>query len=317
MRGKEGEAMAKRIYLRAMSEEEQRVLARLSASRKAASGLVKRATMVVRYSAGHSCRPIGRDLHVDEETVSRWVHRFVDGGLDGLRDEARSGRPLRYTVEEVSLLIQTALTSPQELGLPFGSWTLDRLQASVQEEQGLNMKRSRMDEMLLKEGLRWRKQEWWFGVRVDPDFAQKRGPLSSSTRGRRPRASSYVSINEAQKPGKKNLGKEVVSALGKEERPVQRAKVEVDYTHHGKGYVCGAFRPATGEAFTACSTSRTAKNWIEFLEQVDAWVGPEVKQVYAILDNVGMHTGTNALLFALAHPRWECVFQPTRAAYLN
>ena len=187
--------MAKRIQLRAMSEEEQQVLARLSASRKAASGLVKRATMVVRYYAGHSCRQFGRDLHVDEETVSRWVHRIVASGLDGLRDEARSGRPMMYTVDEVSLVIQTALTSPQELGLPFGSWTLDRLQAYVQEEKGLKMKRSRIDEILLKEGLRWRKQEWWFGVRVDPDFAQKRGPLSSSTRGRRPRASSYVSTN--------------------------------------------------------------------------------------------------------------------------
>jgi hypothetical protein len=108
-----------------------------------------------------------------------------------------------------------------------------------------------------------------------------------------------------------------VYALGKEERPAQRAKVEVDYEQHGKGDVFGAFRPATGEAFTAWYPSRTAKNWIEFLEQVDAGVGPEVKQVSAILDDLGMHKGTNALLFALAHPRWECVFQPTRAAYLN
>lgn len=30
-----------------------------------------------------------------------------------------------------------------------------------------------------------------------------------------------------------------------------------------------------------------------------------------------MHKGTNALLFATAHPRWEFVFQPTRAVYLN
>lgn len=187
--------MAKRIQLRALSEEEQRVLARLSASRKAASGLVKRATMIVRYYAGQSCKQIGRELHVDEETVSRWVHRFVDGGLNGLRDEPRSGRPLIYSVEEVSLLIQSALTAPKELGLPFGSWTLDRLQAYLHEEKGLSMKRSRIDEILRKEGLRWRKQEWWFGVRVDPDFAQKRGPLSNSTRGRRPRASSSVLIN--------------------------------------------------------------------------------------------------------------------------
>ncbi len=82
---------------------------------------------------------------MDEESVSRWVHRFVDGGLDGLRDEARSGRRLIYTVEEVSLVIQTALTAPKELGLPFGSWTLGRLQAYLQEEKGLKMKRSRID----------------------------------------------------------------------------------------------------------------------------------------------------------------------------
>jgi hypothetical protein len=37
------------------------------------------------------------------------------------------------------------------------------------------MKRSRLDELLLAEGLRWRQQESWFGERVDPEFAQTRG----------------------------------------------------------------------------------------------------------------------------------------------
>jgi transposase len=187
--------MVKRIELRAMSEQEEQVLARLSRSRKGASGLVKRATMIVRYYAGCSCRQIGRELQMDEETVSRWVHRFQQAGLDGLRDEPRSGRPAIYSVDEVSLVIHSALSAPQELGLPFGSWTLDRLQAYLQEKKGVAMKRSRIDEILLKEGLRWRQQERWFGWRVDPDFAKKRGPLSSSTKGRRPRASSCVSMN--------------------------------------------------------------------------------------------------------------------------
>lgn len=187
--------MAKRIQLREQTEEEQRVLTRLSTSRKAEAALVKQASMIRRYYAGESCGQIGRDLLVENETVSRWVHRFVEAGLDGLRDHPRSGRPMIYTVDEVSLVLQTALSKPLDLGLPFGSWTLDRLQAYLHEEKGLKMKRSRIDEILLKEGLRWRKDEWWFGVRVDPDFAQKRGPLLNCTRGRRPRASSLVSIN--------------------------------------------------------------------------------------------------------------------------
>jgi hypothetical protein len=37
------------------------------------------------------------------------------------------------------------------------------------------MQRSRIDEILLHEGLRWRKHETWFGKRVDPAFAKKRG----------------------------------------------------------------------------------------------------------------------------------------------
>src|SRR4029079_13998162 len=43
------------------------------------------------------------------------------------------------------------------------------------------VKRTRIDEILVAEGLRWRKQETWFGERVDPGFAAKRGRSSGST----------------------------------------------------------------------------------------------------------------------------------------
>ena len=51
---------------------------------------------------------------------------------------------------------------------------MDRLQVSLGEEKALAMKRSRISEILVEEGLRWRKQETWFGERVDPDFAKKK-----------------------------------------------------------------------------------------------------------------------------------------------
>jgi len=37
------------------------------------------------------------------------------------------------------------------------------------------MKRTRIDELLLAEGWRWRQQKTWFGERVDAAFAQTRG----------------------------------------------------------------------------------------------------------------------------------------------
>jgi hypothetical protein len=56
---------------------------------------------------------------------------------------------------------------------------------------------------------------------------------------------------------------------------------------------------------------------VTFLEKVEAWLPQEVGRVYAIADNLSSHRATDALLFLLAHPRWEMVFQPTYAAYLN
>jgi hypothetical protein len=60
------------------------------------------------------------------------------------------------------------------LGLPFACWTLDRLVAYL-SGQGMAMRGSRISEIFIREGLKWRHDETWFGERVDPDFAKKGG----------------------------------------------------------------------------------------------------------------------------------------------
>jgi transposase len=97
----------------------------------------------------------------------------------------------------------------------------------------------------------------------------------------------------------------------------ERATQEIDYGRRGKGYVFGAFRPATGEAFTRTYPSRSAANFADFLGQADSWLPSEAERVYGILDNLSAHRATDVLLFALHHERWEFVFQPKYAAYLN
>lgn len=112
-------------------------------------------------------------------------------------------------------------------------------------------------------------------------------------------------------------GQELVHADPAENRPAERAKQEVDYGRRGKGYIFGAFKPADGEAFTKDYDRRTIANWVDFLEQVETWLPSEIARVYAIVDNLNVHRATDVLLFSLAHPRWEFVFQPKSAAYLN
>jgi transposase len=96
-----------------------------------------------------------------------------------------------------------------------------------------------------------------------------------------------------------------------------RARQEIDYGRRGKGYVFGAFRPATGEAFTRPYLARSTASWVAFLEEVELWLPAETERVFAIVDNLSSHRAPDVLLFLLAHPRWEMVFQPKYAAYLN
>lgn len=88
-----------------------------------------------------------------------WLTRFNAGGVDGLKDAPRSGRPPVYDAGEVGEVIAASLTKPDDLGLPFGSWTLDRLAAYLHEKKGLAIGRSRIATLLQAEGLRWRTQE--------------------------------------------------------------------------------------------------------------------------------------------------------------
>jgi transposase len=135
--------------------------------------------MVWHAAQGERVPTIAGRLAVDPRTVRTWLTRFQEAGLAGLQDRARSGRPSTYSPETVGEVLTTATTPPLQLGLPFASWTLDRLQAFLNEDRGILMKRSRIDELILAEGLRWRSQESWFGERADPAFAEKRGPSSS------------------------------------------------------------------------------------------------------------------------------------------
>ena len=76
-------------------------------------------------------------------------------------------------------------------------------------------------------------------------------------------------------------------------------------------------QPATGAAFTTTYEGRTTANWIDFLCRVEGWIDPAAEPVYAVVDNLNTHSALDVLLFNLAHPRWEFVFQPKYAADLN
>jgi transposase len=191
------------IRLRPMTEEERVALERLAHSRTEPARLVERARIVWYASQGERAPQIAERLELDPRTVRTWLNRFNEHGLPALQDRPRSGRPVTYAPEVVAEVLATSLTAPKQLGQPFGCWSIRRLETYLNEERGIPIKRNRIDELLLSEGLRWRTQESWFGERavvdfveggdaeagtarpLDPEFAVKRGRSSGFTPARR------------------------------------------------------------------------------------------------------------------------------------
>jgi len=181
------------IRIRTLTDDERRTLDRLAHSRTAAARQVERAQIVWLSAQGQSAPVLAQHLGVHVRTVRTWLKRFNQVGLAGLEDQPRPGRPPIYGAVERAEVIATALTNPLELEQPFACWTLDRLQNYLNEEKGIGIKRSRIDEILIAEGLCWRAQETWFSEKaaldppaakpdrpLDPEFAEKRGPSRRS-----------------------------------------------------------------------------------------------------------------------------------------
>ena len=73
-------------------------------------------------AAGHSCREVAELFGEDETTVQRWVHRFEEGGLQGLRESRRPGRPRSLDPARWRELEGDLRKSPQDFGLSATVW---------------------------------------------------------------------------------------------------------------------------------------------------------------------------------------------------
>jgi transposase len=74
-----------------------------------------------------------------EETVRRWLKRYLAEGVEGLRDVPRPGAPRKVTTDYKERLLHAVRRRPRSLGLPFSLWTLRRLADYMAERTGIQV----------------------------------------------------------------------------------------------------------------------------------------------------------------------------------
>ncbi len=112
-------------------------------------------------------------VRMHEVSVQRILRRYQSLGIEGLEDEARSGRPQKMTPEYLDKLVNTVRRRPRALGLDFSIWTLDYLRDYMIEQTGVALARETIRRHLKKQGITFSRPQHKISS-PDPDYEVKK-----------------------------------------------------------------------------------------------------------------------------------------------
>ena len=114
------------LYVRDIRMAEGRKLQRLV--RSGSNRITMRRAQVILASAQGSKAPdIARRLYFSEDHVRTLIKAFNAEGLAAMEPKYGGGRPPKFSEEQRSLILETALCPPDLLGRPFTRWSLAKL----------------------------------------------------------------------------------------------------------------------------------------------------------------------------------------------
>jgi transposase len=96
---------------------------------------------------------VGAIVRLSEESVRRWLKRYMAEGIEGLKDEPRPGKPREVTPDYVTRLVEVVRRRPRSLDLPFSLWTCQRLADYMAEEMGIRVRDETVRRHLATQGI--------------------------------------------------------------------------------------------------------------------------------------------------------------------
>ena len=149
-------------------------LQRVLRSRTTPAGLRQRSELIWLLAGGASLAEASEWVGLHYTNAHIWTKRFLESGIAGLAERPKSGRPRVYGKEIDTEIIRAAAARPKDLGLPFTTWSLPKLQEYLTRRPGLEgITRSTIRRRLLQEGFHFYEGQTWCESH-DPDFESKK-----------------------------------------------------------------------------------------------------------------------------------------------
>jgi transposase len=281
--------------------------------------LVLRARIVLLAADGLAGSVIAASLGICEDTVRKWRRRYCEGGLDGLTDDPRPGRPRKFPARVVAEVKALACEPPAGSGKPLARWTCPEL-AREAAASGIvaSVSASTVRRWLADDAIKpWQHRSWIFPR--DPYFALKGGRVldlyQREWEGQPLGADEYV-LSADEKPGVQARSR---TQLPLSPGPRRAMRTESEYVRCGTLAYLAAYDVHRARVFGRCEPSTGIKPFTALVDQVmKTEPYASARRVFWVVDNGASHRNwAAAARLSDAYPNAQMVHLPVHASWLN
>jgi transposase len=292
-----------------ITERQQDVLKEISNSTTSALRLIQRANIVLLAFAGEENQDIAKEVGVNRGAVAKFRRRWarawtklilIECGQTRaalrraieavLADAPRSGRPGKFTPEQLTLILALACEPPGKSGRPITHWTGHEL-ADEAKKRGIveSISVSQVNRYLREVKLQPHKSKYWLNAKEkDPQQFQKKVETVCDTYLEAPRL--HAEENTHTVCVDEMTGIQALERIAPT-KPVQPGRIEArefEYKRHGTLTLIGNFHVVTGELIApTLGPTRTEADFAQHIAQTVA-TDPSASWAF-VADNLNIH----------------------------
>jgi len=283
-----------------VTEDERAELVRLTKRVRTNRELAFRARLVLACADEPSNVVVAKRYRCNRSTVGRWRSRFIRDRLDGLYDEPRVGGPRQISDEEVeAVVVKTLETKPDG----HTHWSTRKMA----EKAGIS--HTMVGRIWRTFGLKPHVSQS-FKISPDPQLVEKIRDVVGLYMNPPANAVVFAVDEKSQIQALERAQPILPMDLGQPERQTH------NYIRNGTLDLFAALNVATGEVIARCKQQHRAKDFVDFLRDLDREVESGL-EIHVVLDNLSTHKAPPVHRFMLRNPRFHLHFTPTYASWLN
>ena len=283
--------------------------------RKTPVGLARRAHALLLLEQGHSYVQTATWVGLAAYHVRKWVKRFREQGLAGLREKPRPGRSPVFAPEVALHIVKLACERPDHMGCSLSQWDCPELARKLKADGMVqSISADTIARILRSHKLKpWRHHLWLSAdVPRDQHFAQQVSDLVDLYT--RPLADEEMVLCADEKT---NLQPRPRLATTLPTRPGHPTRLEQGYKRVGALHLFVAFDTRTGKVYARTEVRKRQREFIALLTQVEREIPSSIHRIYLVLDNLSAHKGKQVQAWLRSHPRFVCWFLPVHCSWMK